>query len=171
MGRRKKNGSSGPASGPATPSVTPAATPRGRPALRRAAWVAALAVLAVGAIFALRALPPRTDDQARSRVAARRPAPSSVNVVVVTLDTLRADRLGCYGFRNIETPNMDALAAEGVLFEQATATAPMTLPSHASIFTGLIPPNHGVRDNGGFFLRRMRIIFFLNCNDFEDNNQ
>jgi arylsulfatase A-like enzyme len=71
---------------------------------------------------------------------------------VVTLDTLRADRLGCYGFRDVATPHLDAIAAEGVLFEQAAATAPMTLPSHASIFTGLIPPHHGVRDNGGFFL-------------------
>lgn len=73
-------------------------------------------------------------------------------MVVVTLDTLRADRLGCYGFAGIQTPNIDAVAADGVVFEQATATAPMTLPSHASIFTGLIPPHHGVRDNGGFFL-------------------
>jgi arylsulfatase A-like enzyme/Tfp pilus assembly protein PilF len=78
--------------------------------------------------------------------------PSDLNVVVVTLDTLRADRLGCYGFRGVETPNIDAVASEGVLFEQATSTAPMTLPSHASIFTGLIPPHHGVRDNGGFFV-------------------
>ena len=73
-------------------------------------------------------------------------------MVVVTLDTLRADRLGCYGFRGVETPNVDAVAAEGVVFEQATSTVPLTLPSHSSIFTGLIPPHHGVRDNGGFFL-------------------
>jgi choline-sulfatase len=76
------------------------------------------------------------------------PAPSSLNVVLVTLDTLRADRLGSYGFRGVETPHLDALAAEGVLFEQATATVPLTLPSHCSIFTGLLPPRHGVRDNG-----------------------
>ena len=96
--------------------------------------------------------PPQTDADARARLARRTPAPADVNVVVVTLDTLRADRLGCYGSTAVATPNLDALAASGVVFEQATATAPMTLPSHASIFTGLIPPHHGVRDNGGFFL-------------------
>ena len=92
-----------------------------------------------------RGRPPRSSP-------ARRPAPADLNVVVVTLDTLRADRLGCYGFRGVETPNIDAVAAEGVLFEQATSTVPLTLPSHTSIFTGLIPPHHGVRDNGGFFV-------------------
>jgi arylsulfatase A-like enzyme/Tfp pilus assembly protein PilF len=100
----------------------------------------------------LRSRPPRTDAEARDRLSARRPAPAELNVVVVTLDTLRADRLGCYGFAGVETPNIDAVARDGIVFEQATATAPMTLPSHASILTGLIPPNHGVRDNGGFFL-------------------
>ena len=73
-------------------------------------------------------------------------------MVVVTLDTTRADRLGCYGFAGIETPNIDAIAREGLLFENATSTAPLTFPSHSSIFTGLIPPHHGARDNGGFFL-------------------
>jgi arylsulfatase A-like enzyme/Tfp pilus assembly protein PilF len=125
-------------------------------ASRRTPWglwlpIAAVAVAAV-AVLLLRAGAPRDDAAARGRLAARRPAPSDLNVVVVTLDTLRADRLGCYGFRGVETPNIDAVAAEGVLFEQATATAPMTLPSHASVFTGLIPPHHGVRDNGGFFV-------------------
>jgi arylsulfatase A-like enzyme/Flp pilus assembly protein TadD len=77
------------------------------------------------------------------------PAPGSVNVVLVTLDTLRADRLGCYGFPGGATPHLDQLASEGVLFEQATSTVPLTLPSHCSILTGLLPPRHGVRDNGG----------------------
>jgi arylsulfatase A-like enzyme/Tfp pilus assembly protein PilF len=108
--------------------------------------------LATGVVLVLRSGPPRTDADARRALAARRPAPVDLNVVVVTLDTLRADRLGCYGFRGTPTPNIDAVAAEGVVFEQATSTAPMTLPSHASIFTGLIPPKHGVRDNGGFFV-------------------
>ncbi len=80
------------------------------------------------------------------------PRPRDLNLVVVTLDTTRADRLGCYGFRGVETPNIDGLAEEGVLFEQSTATVPLTFPSHCSIFTGLLPPHHGVRDNGGFFL-------------------
>jgi arylsulfatase A-like enzyme/Tfp pilus assembly protein PilF len=120
----------------------------------RRVWPAAGALLAAGAVafFFLRSGPPRTDADARLRLAARRPSPADLNVVVVTLDTLRADRLGCYGFRGVETPNVDAVAAEGVLFEQATSTVPLTLPSHTSIFTGLIPPHHGVRDNGGFFV-------------------
>src|SRR4051812_30136150 len=76
----------------------------------------------------------------------------ALNLLVITLDTTRADRLGAYGFNGIETPTIDRLAAEGVLFEQATTAAPLTLPSHSSIFTSLYPPDHGVRDNGGFFL-------------------
>ena len=87
-----------------------------------------------------------------ARIAFLRPAPHDLNVVIVTLDTTRADRLGCYGFSRIETPHLDALAREGVVFENATSTAPLTFPSHSSIFTGLIPPHHGARDNGGFFL-------------------
>ncbi|MBP1636840.1 MAG: hypothetical protein H6Q10_3414, partial [Acidobacteria bacterium] len=75
-----------------------------------------------------------------------------LNLVVVTLDTTRADRFGAYGARDIETPAVDALAREGVLFEQAVAVAPLTLPVHCSLFTGKFPPEHGVRDNGGFFL-------------------
>ena len=84
------------------------------------------------------------------------PAPSSLNVVLLTLDTLRADRLGCYGFPGNSTPNLDQLAKEGVLFEQATSTVPLTLPSHSSILTGLLPPNHGVRDNGAIPLAEAR---------------
>ena len=75
-----------------------------------------------------------------------------LNLVIVTLDTTRADRIGAYGSHDVETPAIDRLAAEGVLFEQAVSVAPLTLPAHSSIFTGKFPPEHGVRDNGGFFL-------------------
>jgi arylsulfatase A-like enzyme/Tfp pilus assembly protein PilF len=75
-----------------------------------------------------------------------------LNVVVITLDTTRWDRLGAYGDRGAATPNLDRLAGEGVLFEQAFAAAPLTLPAHSTIFTGLLPPRHGVRDNGGYVL-------------------
>lgn len=68
----------------------------------------------------------------------------------MTLDTTRADRLGCYGYSAAGTPNLDALAARGVRFAQAQSTAPITLPAHASMFTGLYPPVHGVRYNGTF---------------------
>lgn len=74
------------------------------------------------------------------------------NVVVVTFDTTRADRLGCYGDSRASTPVLDALAAEGYLFENAHAAIPITMPSHSTILTGLVPPRHGVRDNGLFIL-------------------
>ena len=70
------------------------------------------------------------------------------NVVLVTLDTTRADALGCYGAEGDPTPVLDALAAEGTLFENASTAVPMTLPSHCSMLTGLYPPRHTVRDNG-----------------------
>ncbi|HUU37499.1 MAG TPA: sulfatase-like hydrolase/transferase [Candidatus Desulfaltia sp.] len=74
------------------------------------------------------------------------------NVILITLDTTRADRLGCYGFRNIETPAIDLLASRGVRFEKCYAQTPLTLPSHTSILTGTLPLFHGVRDNGGFIV-------------------
>lgn len=74
------------------------------------------------------------------------------NVLLVTLDTTRADRLGCYGNARIETPNLDRLAREGVRFENAFTAVPSTLPSHASILTGTYPALHGVHDNGVYVL-------------------
>ena len=70
------------------------------------------------------------------------------SAVLITLDTTRADALGCYGNARSSTPNLDRLAAEGVRFERAYAVAPLTLPSHTSMLTGLYPPRHGVRSNG-----------------------
>ena len=78
--------------------------------------------------------------------------PADLNVLLITLDTTRADRLGAYGFKAIETAALDRIAREGVLFEHAVAPAPLTLPAHSSLFTSKLPPAHGVRDNGGFFL-------------------
>ncbi len=72
------------------------------------------------------------------------------NVLVITLDTLRADRLAPYGFEEIETPGLSRLAREGVLFENAHSTTPLTLPAHTSMFTGYYPLRHGVIDNGGY---------------------
>jgi arylsulfatase A-like enzyme/Tfp pilus assembly protein PilF len=71
-----------------------------------------------------------------------------VNVLLITLDTTRADRLGCYGYAGAKTPVLDALAASGVLCEHAYTVAPLTLPAHTSLFTGLYPAEHGVRSNG-----------------------
>jgi len=77
------------------------------------------------------------------------PAPQTPpNVLLITIDTLRADRVGAYGYRAARTPNIDALAREGTRFEHAYATAPITLTSHASILTGRYPPGHGARHNG-----------------------
>lgn len=78
--------------------------------------------------------------------------PARYNVLLISIDTLRPDHLGCYGYEHIETPNIDALADEGFLFKDAIATVPLTLPSHASILTGLLPITNGVRDNGTFVL-------------------
>ena len=75
-------------------------------------------------------------------------AGSSQSVLLITLDTTRADRLGCYGYANARTPRLDALAAAGVRFARAYAPAPLTLPAHASIMSGLYPVAHGVRNNG-----------------------
>jgi choline-sulfatase len=74
--------------------------------------------------------------------------PRARNLVLITIDTLRADRVGAYGYGRARTPRLDALAASGVVFEHAYAAAPVTLPSHATILTGLYPPGHGARDNG-----------------------
>ncbi|MCW5980751.1 MAG: sulfatase-like hydrolase/transferase [Bryobacteraceae bacterium] len=76
-----------------------------------------------------------------------------LNVLLVTIDTLRADRLRCYGYPEIETPNIDRIAQNGALFENAVAQTPLTPPSHASMFTGLYPTAHHVRGNGGFILK------------------
>ena len=70
------------------------------------------------------------------------------NLLLVTLDTVRADHVGAYGYRDGETPNLDRLAAEGVRFAEASSPVPLTLPSHASILSGLLPPEHGLRNNG-----------------------
>ena len=81
-----------------------------------------------------------------------RHAPRPLDVVVITLDTTRADRLGSYGGDPGVSPSLDALARRGVLFRQAFAHVPLTLPSHASLLTGRLPPGNGVRDNAGFVL-------------------
>jgi choline-sulfatase len=70
------------------------------------------------------------------------------NLLLVTIDTVRADHLGCYGDRDAITPFLDRLAGEGVRFDAASSTVPLTLPSHATILSGLLPVHHGLRNNG-----------------------
>lgn len=74
------------------------------------------------------------------------------NVVLITLDTTRADRIGCYGYKAAKTPHIDSLAARGVRFANAYSPVPLTLPAHCSIMTGKYPFVHHVRNNGSYSL-------------------
>ena len=84
----------------------------------------------------------------RLRAAAR-----PLDVILITLDTTRADRLGAYGSAAGATPHLDGLARRGVTFRRAYAHVPLTAPSHSSLLTGLLPSRHGVHDNGGYVLK------------------
>jgi arylsulfatase A-like enzyme/Flp pilus assembly protein TadD len=84
--------------------------------------------------------------------ACHRSEPRPVPVILISIDTLRSDHLPAYGYRAIATPNIDRLARDGVVFEHAYSNVPLTLPSHATIMTGLLPAEHGVRDNAGAHL-------------------
>jgi arylsulfatase A-like enzyme len=81
---------------------------------------------------------------------ARASAPVSGPIVIISVDTLRADHLPAYGYRQVRTPAIDALAADGVVFERAFSHSPQTLPAHASLLSGRLPFETGVRDNAGF---------------------
>jgi choline-sulfatase len=78
-------------------------------------------------------------------------------VILISVDTLRSDRLPAYGYRGVETPNIDALRRDSILFERAYSNCPMTLPSHLSILTGLLPTEHGVRNNVGYRFERGKV--------------
>src|SRR3954452_13305003 len=84
---------------------------------------------------------------------ARASAPVSGPIVVISIDTLRADHLPVYGYTKVKTPAIDALAADGVVFERAYSQAPQTLPAHAALLSGELPFETGVRDNVGFTIR------------------
>ncbi|HVT43560.1 MAG TPA: sulfatase-like hydrolase/transferase [Thermoanaerobaculia bacterium] len=71
-------------------------------------------------------------------------------VIVISIDTLRADRLPLYGYQGVETPHIDALASDALVFDNAYTHCPLTLPAHLSMLTGLLPQEHGVRDNIGY---------------------
>lgn len=73
---------------------------------------------------------------------------NGANLLLVTLDTTRVDRIGAYGYAPAETPQLDSLARNGARFTRAYAQVPLTLPSHASLLTGTFPPEHGIHDNG-----------------------
>ncbi len=109
-----------------------------RPAAGTRSWIAVLCGLAGAAADAADAA-----DTMTGRA-------TDFNLLVITLDTVRADRLGTYGYERGSTRTLDRFAAPGIVFEQAIAPTPTTLPSHATIFTGLEPPDHGVRNNGSY---------------------
>jgi arylsulfatase A-like enzyme/Tfp pilus assembly protein PilF len=120
-------------------------------------WAAFLAVAFLGglAYWAWRTLL-LPGDLTMVREFQKRLAPlhgSDWNVLLVTLDTTRADHMGCYGYAPAATPTLDGLARSGIQFSYAFCQTPLTLPSHTSLFTGAYPGTHGVRDNGGFWLK------------------
>jgi arylsulfatase A-like enzyme/Flp pilus assembly protein TadD len=79
--------------------------------------------------------------------------PMGTPVVLISVDTLRADHLPAYGYAGVATPALDRLRVDGILFHNAWSPAPLTLPSHVTMLTGLLPPQHGVRANAGFTYR------------------
>ena len=81
------------------------------------------------------------------------PSPERPNILLVSLDTFRADVLGVYGSTAGASPALDALAERGMVFERAYTVTPLTIPAHASLMTGLYPPRHGVQDNGDYVLQ------------------
>jgi len=96
--------------------------------------------------------------EASPRLTGRGNAPEARrNLLLVTIDTLRADRLSCYDDRHAQTPVLDGLARQGVRFTRAFAHTPTTLPSHANILTGVLPLYHGVHDNGTFVLHEDQV--------------
>jgi arylsulfatase A-like enzyme/tetratricopeptide (TPR) repeat protein len=78
--------------------------------------------------------------------------PKGTPVILISIDTLRADHLPAYGYKGVETPALDALRRDGVLYERAYSTTPLTFPSHTTLLTGVLPAVHGVRDNVGYKL-------------------
>ena len=80
-----------------------------------------------------------------------------MNLLIVTIDTCRADRIGAYGHPAARTPSLDRLARRGILFENCYTSVPLTLPSHCSLFTGRFPVGHQVRNNGRYFLNPSQI--------------
>lgn len=85
--------------------------------------------------------------------------PEGTPVILISVDTLRSDRLPAYGYQGVTTPNIDALRRDSVLFEKAYSHVPLTLPAHTSILTGLLPSEHRVRDNMGYRVEAADIPF------------
>ncbi|MBW2697617.1 MAG: sulfatase-like hydrolase/transferase, partial [Deltaproteobacteria bacterium] len=129
-------------------SRTPAFTRIGSELGLRSVALVALALIVATLVACERAGSGPQDagaGSAETRRAAAEPTPRPRIIILLSIDTLRADHLGAYGHERFTSPQLDALAAQGVLFEDASSTAPWTLPAHASMLTGLHPGAHGVR--------------------------
>jgi arylsulfatase A-like enzyme len=120
------------------------------------AWPIVIVALfaCAGAVLAWKAPPDRfqtkvsktqSSEGSDARAEQAKPSRRAPNLLLITLDTFRPDHLPAYGYRKVKTPHLDALAKDGVLFERTQVQAPLTSVSHASIFTSLYPPRHGVR--------------------------
>ncbi|MGE5362481.1 MAG: sulfatase-like hydrolase/transferase, partial [Bacteroidales bacterium] len=131
-----KNQTRRPRTGP--PPVPPAPAPRAVSGRWRLLAAAALVMIAVIVLMW------------RQRTVA--PAPGNGPIILISIDTLRADHLPVYGYRKVETPAIDALARDGIVFDRAYAHSPQTFPSHTSILSGELPFETGIRDNVGFTL-------------------
>ncbi|HSE43149.1 MAG TPA: sulfatase, partial [Acidobacteriota bacterium] len=94
--------------------------------------------------FLLRKQPSKLQESAQQS--------TKLNFVLISIDTTRADSIGIYGNQEIQTPNIDAIGRSGIVFKNAVTHVPLTLPSHASLLTGLLPAKHGIRDNHGYHL-------------------
>lgn len=123
------------------------------------------AVIALAVIGYLTIRDTDTDPHPMREMATHQPTPETedlyisagagsagLNIIMITIDTLRSDRISSYGSERVDTPFIDGFAEEGVLFSNAASTVPFTLPAHSSIHTGLYPPGHGVRENVGYTL-------------------
>src|SRR5262249_26428351 len=84
---------------------------------------------------------------------ARASAPVNGPIILISIDTLRAAHLPAYGYRHVNTPAIDALAVDGVVFERAYSHAPLTLPAHVAMLSGRLPFETGVRDDAGFAVK------------------
>ena len=136
-------------SGPRRPAPAPEPGPKDRGRSRALPILGGVA-LALG-LAAVLAIGP-------GRRLFRHQSASPLNVLLITLDTTRADHLGCYGYGPAQTPHLDGLAREGIRFARVYCPAPLTLPSHASVLTGLYPATHGVRNNGHELASKWRTL-------------
>ncbi len=126
--------------------------------MNRLAWIVtgALLVLPAGCDRGAAPADPSSGSSTPDR-SAEGPRGAGLNVLLITVDTTRADSFACYGHPEVRTPNIDRLASQGTLFEQCISSIPITLPSHTSMMTGSYQFVHGVRDNGFFYVAQENV--------------